>query len=300
MVRGGAYHRQAGGEVDSVLEGKRLERSEALVVIHREGGVELLIVSETEESVRGERPEGEYAFFGGSPDGRYDDAALLVPEQASVAAVGVEAEHRDARLVHAEILLQRFVHQAELAEYLLLGDLARHVLERDVSRHHAHLDAAADHQHGDVLYPESILDVLGVSGESEALSCHRLLVDGSGHQHVDVSGLEVLYGLLQAGDCGLCGFRRGLSRFRVGVLREAVDYVHALLVHVPCGADGVGVHLLYFGDGLAVETENLGGAVDDRRELLEYARVGEGLDDDFVSDAVGIALGDSDCKFSHI
>jgi len=97
-------------------------------VVHREGRVEILVVAQPEISVRGERAEGEYALLGGLADGRDDDVLLLGAEQPAVAAVRVEAEHPDARLVDDEVLLEGLVDQAQLAEYLLLRDLRGHIL----------------------------------------------------------------------------------------------------------------------------------------------------------------------------
>ena len=52
------------------------------------------------------------SLVGGLLDGGDDDVLLLGAEQAAVAAVRVEAEHGDARLVHHEVLLEGLVDQA--------------------------------------------------------------------------------------------------------------------------------------------------------------------------------------------
>ena len=57
--------------------------------------------------------------------------------------------------------------------------------------------------------------------------------------------------------------------------------------------DGIGVQLLHLRNGLAVETEQFGGTVDHRGELLQYPRVCKGLDNHFISYAVGVTLGDT-------
>ena len=230
MVGRGAHHRQAGGEVDAVLEGEGLERREPLVVVHRERGVEVLEMVEAEETVGGEGAEGEDALVGGLLDGGDDDVLLLRAEQAAVAAVRVEAEHGDARLVHDEVSLEGVVDP----------------------------QAVADHEHQRILCAEGVLDVFGVSGEAEALERHGLLVDRTGHEDVDQAGLELGDGLLQRSDGAAGRGGRGLARLGVGALREAVDDVDALGVSLGRAVDGVGIHLLHLGDGLAVEAEELG------------------------------------------
>ena len=103
--------------VDSIFKGQRLERRQALVVVHGQSGVEILVMTQTEIAVRGERTEGQDAFFGSLPDGRDDDFLLFCAQQASVSAVGVEAQHGNLRLVYGEVLLEGLVDEPELAEY---------------------------------------------------------------------------------------------------------------------------------------------------------------------------------------
>ena len=298
VVRRGAHVRQAGGEVDAVLEGERLEGREPLVVVHRQRGVEILEMIEAEEAVGGEGTEGEDALVGGLLDGGDDDVLLLGAEQAAVAAVRVEAEHGDARLVHHEVLLEGLVDQAQLAQDALFGDLRGDVLEGNVARDDGQAQAVADHEHQRIRGAEGVLDVFGVAREAEAFERHGLLVDGARDEHVHEAGLEVGDGALERQDGAFGGFGRGLAGFGVGALRQAADDVDALGMRLGGAVDGVGVHRLHFGDGLAVEAEELGGAVDDGGELLEDPRVGECFDDDFVADAVGVALGYAHYDFS--
>ena len=66
------------------------------------------------------------------------------------------------------------------------------------------------------------------------------------------------------------------------------------------GGDYVGIDLIEIVDGLAVEAEKLGRAVYDGSERLEDARIGESLDDDLVSYAVAVTLGDAHNRFSIV
>ena len=77
---------------------------------------------ESEIAVRREGTEGKYALVSSLLDGWDDDILLLAAKQSSVAAVRVEAQHGDARLVDDEILLERSVEQTQLAENLFFAD----------------------------------------------------------------------------------------------------------------------------------------------------------------------------------
>ena len=165
------------------------------------------------------------------------------------------------------------MYKAELAQYLLFSDLRRHVLEGDVSRDYGELEPVADHEHGHVPGSESFLDIFRVPGEAEALVHHGLLVDGAGHKYVNLPFLELCDGPVQCGDGRPGRFRSGLSGLGETVVGKAVDYVHALGLGLGGAVDRVCLHLLDFGNGLAVETEKLGRTVDDRGELVEYPGV---------------------------
>ncbi len=118
MVRRSPDNRQAGGEVHALLEGQGLERCQPLVVVHGQGGVEAVEVAQSEIAVGGVGTEGGNSFLVGLLDGRKDDLLLFIAQQAAVAAVRVEAQDGNARVVDAEIPLERLLHQPELAHDL--------------------------------------------------------------------------------------------------------------------------------------------------------------------------------------
>ena len=166
-----------------------------------------------------------------------------------------------------------------------------------MSGHHSHLEALAHHEHRHVCHAEGILEILGMAGETESLGRDDLLVERSRHEDVDVTFLEVFDCALQAGDGRLGGIGIGLSGLHVDVFRKAVDDIDATLVRVRRRRYDIGIDLLEIVDGLAVEAEKLRRAVYDRSEGLKDARVGECLDDDLVSDAVAVSLGDAHHEF---
>ena len=118
--------------------------------------------------------------------------------------------------------------------------------------------AVADHEHQRILGAEGVLDIFGVAREAEALERHGLLVDRAGDEDVDQAGLELGDSLLQRSDGAAGRLGRGLAGLGVGALRQAVDDVDALGMRLGGAADGVGIHLLHLGNGLAVEAEKLG------------------------------------------
>ena len=157
-----------------------------------------------------------------------------------------------------------------------------------------------DHDHGDILRAERILKILRVTGVAETFGGHRPLVDRAGDEDIDIAVLEVLDGRFQGHHRRLGGIRAGLAGLGVEVVREAVDDVDALGVDVLGGMDHVGVHLLDFVDLLAVEAEDLGGAVHHGGEGVQDAGIRERLDEDFISDAVAVTLGDADDEFGLV
>ena len=76
MVGGGAHHREPGGEIHSVFNGKGLERRQSLVVVHGQRGVEHAVMPHAEIAVRGEGTECHDPFIVRLLD-RWDDDVLL-------------------------------------------------------------------------------------------------------------------------------------------------------------------------------------------------------------------------------
>ena len=297
MVGRGAHHRKSGGVVHAVFESDGLERCQALVVVHGKGGVELLVHSHSEIAVGGEGTEGLDALFRGLFDRRNYYVLLLMAQQAAVAAVRVKAENSDAWIVDSEILLERSLHEAELANDLIHGNGSGNIAERNMSGDHAHFEAVRNHEHGDIFHSESLLEELRVAGETETGFRDAALVDWAGDQHVDKARLEVAHRSVQGGDGCACGFRSGTARFCEHVIRQAVEDIDALGESVFGAGDYIGVDVLHFVDGFLVETENLGGTVHHRGEHIEYALVCQSLDYYFVSYSVAVALGDTDDQF---
>ena len=95
----------------------------------------------------------------------------------------------------------------------------------------------------------------------------------------------------------LGGLGRGLAGLNEHIVRQAVDDVDFPEFRILGRADDIGVELLDVVELLAIETKNLGRSVDDGGEGVEDPGVREGLDDDFVTDSVSVALGNADDKF---
>ena len=92
---------------------------------------------------------------------------------------------------------------------------------------------------------------------SESFADHGPLVDRSRDEDVDVAVLYVVDGPVEGGHRRLGGLRRRLARLNEHVLRQAVDDVYPLRVHVLRRIDDVGAHLLDVVDLLPVESEYL-------------------------------------------
>ena len=103
VVRRSAHDRETRCEVHTVLEGKSLERSESLVVIHSQYGIIFRIVCKSEESVRRVWTEGHNSLLVRLLYCRDDDVLLLVTEKSAVTAVRVETENGDLWRIDTEI-----------------------------------------------------------------------------------------------------------------------------------------------------------------------------------------------------
>ena len=92
---------------------------------------------------------------------------------------------------------------------------------------------------------------------AESFSDHRPLVDRRCHQDVDMSFLDVSHRPLERSHRRLGRLRSRLARFDEHVLRQTVNDVHPLGMHILRRIDYIGVDLLDIVDLLLIESENL-------------------------------------------
>ena len=120
-----------------------------------------------------------------------------------------------------------------------------------------YLKTVTNHDHCNLINTKLLLEILGMTGVSEALACHRPLVERRSHKHIDISVLDVLHCLLKRCHRSLCRLRSRLSRLNEDIFRKTVYDVHPFLVHILCRSDDICVYLVDIVDLFLVETEYL-------------------------------------------
>src|SRR5215471_1095119 len=106
MIRRGTHERKAERHIHRMVECKRLDRDECLIVIHAQGGVIARPRSLMKHRIGGEWPLRVDAFVDKRGDGRGDDAAVFLAERAGFTGMRVEAGDRQARAGETEALTQ--------------------------------------------------------------------------------------------------------------------------------------------------------------------------------------------------
>ena len=135
-----------------------------------------------------------------------------------------------------------------------------------MSGHDSYLELVRDHEHGHIINPEFFLQVFGMACVAETFFNHCPLVDRGSDKDVDIPVLDVPDSTFERPDGTLCRFGCRLSRLNEGIVRKAIDYVDLARFGIPRALDHVSVHLVKVMDQFAVESENLGRAIDDRSE----------------------------------
>src|SRR3712207_1332371 len=100
VVHARAEERQAHGYVHPSLEAHQLDRDVTLVMVLHDHHVELPLPGPRKDRVGRMRTRDGYPFFGGLRDGGRDALGVLIPEEAILARVGVEARDRDLGLLY--------------------------------------------------------------------------------------------------------------------------------------------------------------------------------------------------------
>src|SRR3981189_2158938 len=104
-----AYERQPEREVDGAIELERLERDQALIVIHRDRCVEgEFTVTLDKGSIGRERSVGVDSDASCAPDRGINHPGFLIAKKAIFARVRIKTEHSNSRRRNPEATAQVF------------------------------------------------------------------------------------------------------------------------------------------------------------------------------------------------
>src|SRR5579872_3579861 len=143
---------QSDRDVHRAIKLQRLERDQALIMIHSHSRIETKSAIAFDKcSVRRERPVRIDAAFARALDRRRDDALLLVAEDPIFAGVRIEAEHADARMRGPLVLAQIAIEYLDRVEDIFLREQARHLREAHVYGHQRDTQLAAREHHPPIL-----------------------------------------------------------------------------------------------------------------------------------------------------
>ena len=178
-----------------------------------------------------------------------------------------------------------------------MGQSCRYVFEGEVVGDYADAYAVADHEH-EGGGAELVGEVFGVAWEVEVGGLDVAFVDGSCDEDVDFAGFEVFAGAVEAFAGEGAGYLSAFAEVYLYFILCKVEDVVAVVEGFRRVVDDVEVHLLcYGGEEFFVVGSDFGGTVEHGGAEVEHAAVAEGFDDDFVADAVDVAVGDGDAYF---
>ena len=265
-------------------------------MVHGQHRIEVAKRTGTEESVGTVGAEARESLAIEALHEGCEQFHLFAPVESFVAVVGVEAEHGNAGGGDAKVAFQRGMEAAQLCLYAFGGDLRSHFAQRKVGgdERHAHEGVEQDHER---LTAAGGLEKFGVTGILEVGRLDAGLVDGTGDDGVDVAGIGRRGGRLQRTERHATGFGRGAAGLDLHVLvADHVDQVEAVGMRLFGLLDAVPVHVEV--EGFAVVGGDLLAAVDDGGAKFQEFGLSEGFEDEFIADAVGVAVGDGDAYLS--
>ena len=216
--------------------------------------------------------------------------------QSLVAVVGVEAEHRNAGSGDAKVASQRGVEALEVRFHVFGRDFLGHFAQRKVGgdERNAHEGVEQDHER---LTAAGGLEKFGVAGIAEVGRLDVGLVDGAGDNGVDAAGIGRCRGGFERAEGHATGFGRGTAGLYFHFfVADHVNQVEAIGMRVFGLLDAVPMHVEF--QGFAVVGGDLLAAVDDGGAKFQEFGLSEGFEDEFIADAVGVAVGDGDAYLS--
>src|SRR5438876_7538840 len=142
-----ANERQSERYVHATPEGGRLERGQALVVVHGDDRIVAARVVRYEDRVRGNRPRDVVARDARGRDGGRYDVDFLAAEVTAFAGMRVESAYGDARRRDGEIPGERRRENLDRPDDRIARDRSSDVREREMGGDKRDAQSAADQEH---------------------------------------------------------------------------------------------------------------------------------------------------------
>ena len=209
VVRAGAGFRQAQGDVYGVVEIEQFERDEALVVIHRDDGIEVAERRIPENRI-GHSWTGEMRFAQviQAADGGSDDPGFLIAESTVLAGVRIESCDGDPGLVDAAAFEKGGGEQTGADDSFdaeQRGDFRERFMdggERDGER-------VSGQHHAEIQNAECIRKIFGLAGEGESEGLQAFFGNRAGDDSIRRAAFQLENRLVESGHGG--GGRAGVG-----------------------------------------------------------------------------------------
>ena len=208
----------------------------------------------------------------------------------------IETQYGDARFAHREILDQRLPELAQLGHDPLFGNRCADLRNRDMNGYQPHLQQIAAHQHQRIA-AEFVREKFGMPGKAELFALHVLLADRSRNHRVDQAGFQVGGRSPERSDGSLAGRRAQHARFDAQVAGHAIDQADPFRSGLAGRHNRTESEVFRRVDLFFIKRSRLGRTVNDRRAQFAHSRIAKRLDNHLVSDAVHIALRNTDPYF---
>ena len=135
MIRRGPHEWQTERDIDGVIEGKRLDRDQRLIVVHAQSGIVARARVVVEQRVGGQRPADIDAVGLEPRDGGRNDRAVLFAERTFFAGVGIEPGYGEPRPWNAEPAGKIARYDAPGLDHKLGRQMCEDFAQRQMDRH---------------------------------------------------------------------------------------------------------------------------------------------------------------------
>jgi hypothetical protein len=202
VIRRRARKRKPQRDIYGTAERRNLDGRHPDIVIWRDHGVKFTADRSHENRIRRKGPINSR-----SSCGRREKLGVFAAEPSAIASVRIESAQRNSRRRNSEPRLQPVACDASGFDDTRRGQILRYAVKRDVGRREHHPELVRCEHHRNARSGEGCKH-FGVTGKIVAARMQRSLIDWSGHNSFDRSGLRHLHGPLDCQSAELARERR--------------------------------------------------------------------------------------------
>ena len=287
----GAYKGKARQQFYPFIGRQGHEGRYTLVVIHGQYAIEPVVEAIGKEVVGGIGTKGTHLALAEFFYGRHNHLSLFCSQRR------IQREHSYPWRRHTEISPECIGKQMQACFQTLRGDMLDNIFHSHMLGHQSNTHTVVEvNGHRLTLFGKTFLYIVGLSLKVNSLTPYGSRIDRRRYKHIKQMFVIIINGTVERLQCSLSGLFCRTAQFNLYLFIESGKKIHSAILCI--GRMRYDAEIGRNIECLAMIGCHLGRTVDDGRTEFQHLRCSKSLKNKFISNTIGIAVGNCHTYFS--